>query len=107
MAVLSVVNEGSTAYLEISFYDKDNNAATPSTVTYRIDDLNSGAEIRADTSVSPASSVEITLTPDDNKILDTTSAYEKRLVTIKTTFGTDDGMNEEYTYLVKNLAGVS
>ena len=102
-----IVNEKSTAYLTVTFKDKDGNEQAPTSATYRIDDVDSGTEIKTDTALSVAASVEITLTPDDNAILDSGQSYEKRRVTIKASYGASDGVNEEYLYRVKNLAKVS
>ena len=54
-----------------------------------------------------ASSAEVTLTPDNNAILDSGNSYEKRRVTVKASYGASDGVNDEYDYRVKNLAKVS
>ena len=70
------VNEGTTAYLSATFADKTGVAETPTTVVYRIDDVRSGTEIRGATAVSAASTVEITLSPADNRILSTAQNYE-------------------------------
>jgi hypothetical protein len=80
---------------------------SPTPATYRIDDVYFGTEIRGDTVLSVAASVEITLTPDDNAILDPGNSYEKRRVTVKATYGSSGGVNDEYDYQVKNLAKVS
>jgi hypothetical protein len=63
--------------------------------------------VKGDTALSVASSVEITLMPDDNAILNPGNSYEKRRVTVKATYGSSDGVNDEYDYQVKNLAKVS
>ena len=63
--------------------------------------------MRSSTPIPPASSVEITLHPDDTVIIDQENAYEKRLVTVEATYGADDAVNDEYIYYVKNLQKVS
>ena len=101
--MLDMVNEGSTAYLGVEFLDKNNDPDEPNTISYRIDCLSSGTEIRADTSVTPAESVEIKLTPTDHVIVNPAKPHEKRLVTITASYGPEDELNEEYEYNVKNL----
>lgn len=101
------VNEGTTAYLSASFKDKANNAETPATVSYRIDDVRSGTEIRGATAVTAASVVEIALPPADNRILNTTQNYEARRVTVVATYGSNDQVTAEYIYRVISLAGVT
>jgi len=101
------VNEGSTAYLEVDFLDKDDAAATPSAVTYRIDCLTTGAAVRASTSLTAGSSIEITMTPADNAIQDQANDYERRLVTVEATYGASDSVNSEHEYVVRNLRKVA
>ena len=99
------VNEGSTAYLAVTFRDRDGNAAAPSSVSYRIDCLTTGQEVRGDTVVSPGSSIEITLAPSDTAILDGNS-YERRRVTVQAAYSGGEAINAQYDYQVKNLTGV-
>ena len=101
------VNEGTTAYLSATFADKTGVAETPTTVVYRIDDVRSGTEIRGATAVSAASTVEITLSPADNRILSAAQNYEARRVTVVAAYGAADQVTAEYTYRVTPLVGVS
>ena len=100
------VNEGTTAYLSATFADKTGVAETPTTVVYRIDDVRSGTEIRGATAVSAASTVEITLSPADNRILSAAQNYETRRVTVVASYGATDQVTAEYTYRVTPLVGV-
>lgn len=99
-----VVNEGSTSYLSVSFKDKAGALAAPASLTYSLHCLTTGAALRNDVALSPASQVEITLTPADNAILNPGNQYETRLVTVKAGYGAADALQEEYEYQVKNLA---
>ena len=101
------VNEGTTAYLSATFADKTGIAEVPTTVVYRIDDVRSGTEIRGATAVSAASTVEITLSPADNRILGTAQNYETRRVTVVASYGASDQVTAEYTYRVTPLVGIS
>lgn len=101
---LEKINEGTTGYLTINFKDKDGALEAPASATYRIDCLTNSQEIKTDTDITPiASSVEIELTATDNAIIDQAKPYEKRLVTVKASYGADDKINEEYEYNVINL----
>lgn len=100
------VNERSTAYLTVTFRDKAGAVAAPSTVTYSIHDVQSGAAIRAATPVSAGGSVEIVLTPADNAILSANSEKELRRVTIEATYGAEDAVRAQFLYYVKNLRAV-
>jgi len=112
MAITQVIDERTTAYLQVDFLDKDGAAAVPSTVSYRIDDITdagdyaAGTQIRAPTSVSPAASVEITLDASDTTILSPASSFERRRVTVTATFGAGDEINSQYFFIVRNLGGV-
>lgn len=102
------VNEQSTAYVTVSFRDKAGALATPATISYRIDDVETGQEIRDDTAVTPAaSSVEITLTPADNTLVNLNRQYEQHVVTVAATYGASDAVRAEYAYEVVNLQQVT
>ncbi len=105
--MMQQVNEGTTAYLSATFADKTGVAETPTTVVYRIDDVRSGTEIRGATAVSAASTVEITLSPADNRILSTAQNYEVRRVTVVAAYGAADQVTAEYVYRVMSLVGVA
>lgn len=105
--VTQQVNEGSTAYLTIEFADKDGLPAVPNTVTYRIDCMTTGTAILASTSLTPASSLEITLSATYNRIIAQDNKYEKRLVTVVAGYAGSEALTSEYTYLVKNLSKVT
>lgn len=101
------VNERSTAYLTVTPKDKTGVAQAPTTLTYRIDDVFTGTEILDDTSVAPGSSVELTLTPEQNRILSATNSVERRRVTVTAAFGASDQVCSEYVYEVVNLVNVT
>jgi hypothetical protein len=106
---LVTVNEGTTFILELSFEDEDGNAVTPSSASYRIDDVLSGTAIKAETAFTPSSSVhELVITATENGILDNTYSREKKLVTVNYVYGSSSyEANAEYEYYVKNLGKVS
>lgn len=97
------IAERSTGYLTVTPLNKSGDPEAPASLSYRIDDVQSGTSIRGDTAIAAASSVEIALTPDDNQILDPTHANERRLVTVTATYGVSDAVRSEYEYRVINL----
>lgn len=101
------VNEGSTAYVTATFRNKAGAVALPTAVTYRIDCITSGQQVRNTTTAEAATSVEITLTPADNVILDPRRNRELRRVTVTGTYGESDAVREQYDYWVRNLSQVS
>lgn len=101
------VNERSTAYLTVTPKDKAGAAQAPTTMTYRIDDVLTGTEILADTSVAPGSVVEIPLTPEQNRMLSAVNSVERRRVTVTAAYGISDQVCSEYVYEVVNLAAIA
>lgn len=100
------ITEQSTGYLTVSFYDKAGALAVPASATYRIDDVVSGSSVRAATALTPASTIEITLTKQDNTILNDARRDEQRRVTIISVYSSTDQVTDEYIYGVRNLAKV-
>jgi hypothetical protein len=70
MATDKTVNEESSAFLTVSFYDKDDVLTTPSSVQYHLHCLTNNVEVRTWTALSPASEIEIGLDANDNAIID-------------------------------------
>jgi len=97
------INEDSVGYLTAKFYDKDDNLVVPTSISYNIYCLTTGTEIKDATAISPANTVEITLSSIDNAIIVQTNRLEMKLVTITATFGVQDLSVEEYRYFVKNM----
>lgn len=90
---METVNENDNASLTINWYDKTGIAEAPLSASYRIDDVDSGEEIRGVTALSATESVTIQLTHDDNRILDATNPakqHEGRRLTATAVYGTDD-----------------
>ena len=102
-----VINEGSSGDLTASFFDSAGQTDVPTTVTVQIQCLTNNEEIRAEQSVTPASSILITLTPTENRIINQANQKERRRVTVKTTYGANDALNDHYDYLVHNLSQVT
>jgi hypothetical protein len=99
-------NEGQSATVNIVFQDDDNVATTPTTLRYRIDCLTNRRQVRDWTTLTPASSVSIPITPSDNAILNTRNDVERRQMVIQTEYGTNDQAVEYSEWTVKNLQGV-
>jgi hypothetical protein len=104
---LPEVNERSAARLTASFYDFDDALSAPSSITYAVYDLDTGTELRANTAVSPASTVTITLDSTDTQIIDDAKPVEVHFVVIKAVYAAGDEVNDSYRFRVKNLAHLS
>ena len=100
-------NEGSSKTLSVSFFDDANAAATPESVSYRIDCLTTNTVMRDATPITPASTINIALTPADNAIVDQTNSRELRRVTVIATYnGGADALNDQFNYFVRNLSQI-
>ncbi len=111
MAIIPIlkqdVAEKTTCWITAAFTDRNGDASIPTSLTYRIDDQESGTAIKAETSVTPASSVDIKVSPTENRILNSANEYETREVTIHAEFGVDDEQNSSMLYRVINLQFLS
>jgi hypothetical protein len=102
MAVVAVVNEGSSSYLTIRFKDKDGVEAAPTSASYQVGDKATLADLQGETALPAGSAVEVTLGPEVNKILDQSHPNELRVVTLRAQYG-GEAVTEEYEYMVRNL----
>lgn len=100
------VNEGSTAPLVVAFLDSAGAAAVPTAVRYRVDDLTNDAEIVAWTSVTPGSSVTISIAPAVNAMGAETNKKETRRVTIEASYGAADAIVDFEDYTLVNMRGL-
>lgn len=101
------VNEGDNFNLAIAWKDSDGNAVTPQSASYRIDDVNSGAAVRAETALAATSSVTVNVMKADTAILEPTNRHEGRRLTATAIYGTDGDGNPkqktvEYEFQVNN-----
>ncbi len=99
-----ILNEDSTSWLLVSFYDKDDVLTTPSAAYYWINDFETGNVIKAETAISPLSTTaEVEITASDNAIIDNTLPMEKKVVTVRAEYGAGKQVIDEFFYFVKNL----
>jgi hypothetical protein len=98
------MRERSTAYLTVTFKDKNGAAAIPSSIVYRVDCATTGEALRAETAIVPASQVEITVNADENAIRNEANKTEVRCVTVVATYGdSTDRVSDSFEYKVENL----
>ena len=106
------VNEGSSYIVTVAFTGEDGAAITPSSASYRVDDVGSGAAIKASTVIeSLGASVDIPLGPEETKILNEAHAFETRLITVSFEYTMESGDTgygtAEHLIQIKNLFGVT
>lgn len=103
---MEVITEGTSHYLTVEFRDKANVLAAPTGIFYRIDDVLTGTTILADTAIGSASSIEITITPAQNAIINPLNPTEVKRVTVKASYAASEAINDEFEYAIKNLGAV-
>ena len=70
---------------------------------YRVDDVTTSKEIRDWTDLTPATSIEIALTPDDNAMSTGTTRIERRRITVETNTDLDTQVREFAYWSVENI----
>ena len=104
---METVNEKTTAILAVTFKDENGNLVTPTTGSYRIDDY-AGTQITGDTAFTPSSSTyEITISANENRILDANNLVETRIATVSWTYSGSKQGTSEYIYQIKNLRKIT
>lgn len=105
---LDEVNERSTSVVTVAFTDEDGDPVTPDSASYRLDDKQRRTVILDDTSIgSLSTSVDIEITPEQNRILRQRSIYEIRTLTVHYEWTGGKAANSQYRYKVINLYGVN
>lgn len=102
---MDTVNEMNTSYVAVDFRDKRNRLAVPTAVSYRIDCLTTGAQVKPWTAIDPpAASVEIVIAAAENAILGG-NERERRVVTVIAAYGpgSEDQASDDFSYDVRNL----
>ncbi len=98
--VLQSVYAGSSAELRTSYADKAGAAAAPNSLSYRIVNPATAADVREATEVEdPDEVVDILLKPADNTLA-AGSTQERRRVIVTAGYGVDDVLVGVYEYLV-------
>lgn len=102
------VKERSALTLRVYFNDQAAAAGVaPSNVFYRVDDEGTGIVVADWTSqtppVLPVNYVDITITPEQNRILRESTELERKTITVMTDRGLPTQYVGSYTYCVRNL----
>ena len=75
--------ERSEVVIEVTFIDSDSVPSAPGSLDYRIDDPDTGEELLASTTLTPAEMVTITVTPDQNAVTNRNIPLARRQVTLR------------------------
>lgn len=96
------VNEKTTSYLKVIFYDRDDAVAAPGTVIYTVHDRESNTLLASGTP-SPAATVLFTMGTAVNRMVDSNKSHEIRVLSYRGIYGDGDEYNGVYKYQVDNL----
>ncbi len=97
------VKEGTTAYLTVTFKDKDGAPQTPSSADYRIDNLTTKKVVLASTNIpAPGNPQEIVITSTQNKLHKQKNSKERFRVTVVGNYGAGDAAVDFFDYEVIN-----
>lgn len=113
----NILNEASTAIIQLWFKDELEKNVTPSSVIWRLDDAillanndaqfgpYSAGEIVDDTTETPTSYKHTVYVPNTaNIIINPDNIWEEKILTVKYTYGGSKIGTEEFRYRVKQLA---
>jgi hypothetical protein len=95
-----VINERSSMVVTVNFRDRSTSSGiTPTNVSYRID---GDGEILGWTSVTPASEMEITLTPAQTAIQNDSRRVERKTLSVAADYGLDTQFIQTMSFQVRN-----
>lgn len=100
------VNERTSSWVSATFRDRAGAAVAPLSVEYQIDCLTTGTVIVPRTAVTAGATVELAVTPAQNRIVSRAHSRERRRVTVIASYGVGDGVTAQYDYDVVDLSGV-
>lgn len=100
------INEGTSAWLTVTFKDQAGANAAPTSATYQVDCLTTGTAVRAATAMGAGAAVEIALTEDDTAIQLAANATERKRVSVIGSYGAGDKVKAQYDFIVTNLSEV-
>jgi len=107
---MDTVNERDSYFFDAAFKDEEKADVTPSSGSWRIDSIASDGtetEIKSDTPFTPTGATfKFEVSPNENRILNTSNRTEKRRATVTMVYGTNKQKSEEFFWLVKNLSKI-
>jgi hypothetical protein len=101
---MEVVNERSRSGWRFIPEDEDLAEFTPATLRWRLHDKATGREMVGWTDIDPTDPTVI-IPADANRILYDSNAYETRVITVQSDYGTDNQLSADREYRVVNLPG--
>ena len=104
------VQEGSAITLTAKFYDDASDPWTlsaPSTVRYRVDNMDTGSGVVDWTTATPATSVSIAITGAQNALQSQSDNFERYEITVQANAGLSTQYSETFNWKVLNVAGIT
>lgn len=98
-------HERSSFTATVYFRNSSDAAEAPTTVDYRIDGLTTDTAITGWTSVTPATSVSISVTPTENRVINNRNRLERRQITVSANRGLSTETRDIVMYKVINNRG--
>ncbi len=99
------INERSASVATVKFLNASRNLEAPSSARYRIDDVTKNRRrsvLGWTTIATPSSSEDITVTAEQNRILDDCNKRERRKITVEATSLAGLQYRQTFTYEIKN-----
>lgn len=104
---LQEVNEQSTCYIDISFFDRNGDPIVPDSAEYWISDKQSSTILKERTAIPGLSeTVMIEVEPTTNSLLSQNSGTETRVVTVYALLVNGGSLHSEFQYRIVNLRDV-
>jgi hypothetical protein len=102
------VKQGSQHIVGVKFRDRESALlVTPTNISYRIDDLTTGATVLDWTSVSADDEIEITVTPTQNAMQDECHDREVRQLVVAADYGLATQYLDSVEFVVENVWNVT
>lgn len=102
-------NESSAMTVRARFFNESGSLVAPTTARYLVRDISNDRLVRDWTSLSPAATIDISITASDNDLYTNarrSNRFERRVVTVQADAGTATQRTDEIEYWVRNLAGI-
>lgn len=94
------VQAGTVVWLPVEFYDRNNNPVIPDSVSYIVYCQTTSTVVRAPTSATPGTSIEIELDTDDTAMQSASNDIEIRKVCVTSTYGAGDSRTDIFRFEV-------
>ena len=97
-------NVGSTVYLDLTFLDRKKQLATPTALTYRIDDITTDNVVLADTIVAPTGPLMTLVIPASINYIQNDLGQSSQLNQVTVTAGYSDGSFVQTVHIYELIA---